>query len=541
VAILPPGVAAAEPADLCIVGAGPVGLALALACARGGLKVVALEAGLEKPSASDRGFFAAEILAPQRHPSLEFVSPHALGGASTWWGGRCVPFDDSDFEARAPRAAWPITHTDIAQWYEPACAFLGCGPASFSLPAPSLANLADVRSDGLERWTPARNVARSHRTEIEAAANLKLMLGAAAVGLLLEGDRVAGVEYATAGGDTGLARARCYAIAAGGVETTRLLLLTQRRASGLFGGEAGALGRYYAGHISGKIADIRFNEPSDAAAFDFLRDGSSFVRRRLRLTAEAQRREGLLNAAFWVDNPPFSDPGHGSALLSAVWMALAFEPLGSRLAPEAVRRAHVGQGPHAIGKHVFNVVRGLGGAFDLAQVLHGRYLSRPPRPGFLLHNRRGRYALHYHAEQSPNPSSRLRLSDARSAAGLPTLEIDFRYQDADVRSVLKSHALVDGALRAAGKGELIYRAEPLSALAEVVWAQAADGAHQTGTTRMGRDRTDSVVNGELRTHDLANLFIASSSVFPSSGQANPTLLAVALALRLADKLCRARD
>jgi choline dehydrogenase-like flavoprotein len=66
--------------------------------------------------------------------------------------------------------------------------------------------------------------------------------------------------------------------------------------------------------------------------------------------------------------------------------------------------------------------------------------------------------------------------------------------------------------------------------------QAADGFHQIGTTRMGRNSQESVVDANCSVHGVDNLHIASSSVFPSSGQANPTFLAVALGMRLAARL-----
>jgi choline dehydrogenase-like flavoprotein len=58
-----------------------------------------------------------------------------------------------------------------------------------------------------------------------------------------------------------------------------------------------------------------------------------------------------------------------------------------------------------------------------------------------------------------------------------------------------------------------------------------------GTTRMGDDRSSSVVDRDCRVHGYANLFVAGSSVFPTGGgYANPTLTIVALALRLADRI-----
>lgn len=60
--------------------------------------------------------------------------------------------------------------------------------------------------------------------------------------------------------------------------------------------------------------------------------------------------------------------------------------------------------------------------------------------------------------------------------------------------------------------------------------------HHKGTTRMGADPTESVVDARLRTHDVRNLWIASSSVFASGGAVNPTLTIAALALKAADHI-----
>jgi choline dehydrogenase-like flavoprotein len=62
--------------------------------------------------------------------------------------------------------------------------------------------------------------------------------------------------------------------------------------------------------------------------------------------------------------------------------------------------------------------------------------------------------------------------------------------------------------------------------------------HHMGTTRMHSDPKRGVVDGNCRVHGVSNLYIAGSSVFPTSGHANPTLTIVALALRLGDHLSR---
>jgi len=65
------------------------------------------------------------------------------------------------------------------------------------------------------------------------------------------------------------------------------------------------------------------------------------------------------------------------------------------------------------------------------------------------------------------------------------------------------------------------------------------GWHHMGTTIMSRDPNAGVVDSDCRVHGVANLFIAGSSVFPTSGYVNPTLSLVALAVRLGRHLAGA--
>ena len=63
-----------------------------------------------------------------------------------------------------------------------------------------------------------------------------------------------------------------------------------------------------------------------------------------------------------------------------------------------------------------------------------------------------------------------------------------------------------------------------------------DMSHTIGTTRMSDDPRTGVVDSECEVHGVKGLYIAGSSVFPTSGHANPTLMILSLAIRLADKL-----
>lgn len=521
--------------DLCVVGTGPVGMTLALEFERLGRDVLVLESGgIElNPTLADAS--RAIIADSSRHAAMEISVCRALGGTSWTWGGRCVAYDDIDWIDRpfVPGVHWPLRHDDLRPWYRPATDYLLCGNGSYDPPYGR--TLADgLTLDFVEHWSRSTQIILQHRARLLASQRIKLSLNSTVTGLNFSADdnKIEGLKVASPEGERTV-KAKKIILALGGVETTRLLLSAQRNSPRHFGGVDGPLGRYYMGHLSGKIADIIFDDPATIKDLDFKLDETrSYYRRRFMLTADAQLRNKLLNTAFWPDNPPFYDPTHGSGVLSAVFLALAFPPTGRRLLSEAIRLIHTGPRPLKVGPHIKNAILGSPrGAMDIFRILRDRFLTKPRKPGFLVSNSTGQYALHYHAEQIPNPGSRIKIGDETDGFGLPRAHIDLRYTDQDYQSVIDSHRVLDQALRANGIGRLQYRYPP-EQLLQRVNEQAADGLHQIGTTRMGNDLANSVVDSNLKVHGLENLYVASSSVFPTSGQANSTLLAVAFALRL---------
>lgn len=527
-----------QKADICIVGTGPVGMSLALDFDRRGRDVLVLESGDQEARPADAS--GAEIVDPARHAPMELAVCRALGGTSWIWGGRCVPYDEIDWIQRdfVADAAWPIGRDEVAPWYKGAAHYLLCGTEDFEIPYRRRLTHG-LSLDSVERWARKPQLILEHREHLIASERIHLSLNTTVTGVNLtpDGQHVESLAVITPNGP-GVVKARVFVLAMGGVETTRLLLNVQQRWPLHFGGLDGALGRYYMGHISGKIANLVFDDPRAHRDVDFELDlnGGAYYRRRFTLTAEAQLQHRVLNTAFWPDNPAFYDPTHRSGVLSGVFLALAFPLTGRRLLSEAIRLAHTGPRPYQLAAHLRNAILGAPqGAADIYRILRDRFIRKPRKPGFLIYNRTGKYALHYHAEHVPSRESRITVSAKKDSYGLASAVIDLRFCDQDVRSVIESHKLLDEALRANGIGRLEFM-YPAQELWDRVYAQASDGFHQVGTTRMGSDPKTSVVDSDLKVHGIANLYVASSSVFPTSGQANSTLLAVALALRLAQHL-----
>jgi choline dehydrogenase-like flavoprotein len=181
-----------------------------------------------------------------------------------------------------------------------------------------------------------------------------------------------------------------------------------------------------------------------------------------------------------------------------------------------------------------NILRDLGKTLAFVPSFgYGRYLARRKIPALFVYSGSNEYPLHYHGEQIPNLNSTVSLSDERDELGMRRLDINLRYTHQDIDSVLRSHQYWDAHLKKHGCGYLKYLKDDPEADA---WYQSRNGFHQIGTTRMSEDPSSGVVGTNCNIHGFDDLFVASSSIFVTSGQANSTFMIVAFALRLADYL-----
>lgn len=143
------------------------------------------------------------------------------------------------------------------------------------------------------------------------------------------------------------------------------------------------------------------------------------------------------------------------------------------------------------------------------------------------------YRIEYHIEQIPSPDNRIFLSDELDAHGQPLAALHWTLANVETQSIQQLHSLVAAVLEESRAGELIWDNGSPPDFENLT---IDDSSHHMGTTRMGNDEKNSVVDSDCNVHGLDNLYVAGSSVFPTSGFANPTFTIVALAIRLADKL-----
>lgn len=525
--------------ETCIIGSGPAGITLALELAARGRPSIVLESGARDAGPAQE-LSHAEIVDPAVHDDMSIAVARQFGGASNLWGGRCMPFDRCDFEPRpfSKGARWPIGYDDIAPYYPAACRYATCGEPVFEAPLPGVCAIdGDFAFDSVERASNAPKMQKAHARALAESQRVDVRLDATVVDFeIAESGAVEAVIVVGADGRRRRIVADRFVIAAGGLESTRLLLIAQRRRPSMFGGADGPLGRYYMGHIIGEIADILFLDGRLDDAFDLLRDGrGSYTRRRFTPSLELQKTDALPNICFWPIVPPIADPRHRSGALSAVALALSTPGLKELLLPEAIRIRHVGAQVDW-GPHLRNVISD---APDMAAFLlrfaYRRYIASERIPGYFIRNRSMRYGLSYHCEQSPRADSRVTLSETTDRLGTPRLRVDLRFARDDAEGVVRAHEKLADWLQRSNFAEVQYR-QPDAENVEAVTARMSHGTHQIGTARMGATRHEGVVDRDLRCFDAPNLFVASSAVFCTSSQANPTLSIVAFAVRLAEHL-----
>ncbi len=534
--------------DLCIVGAGPAGIIVALEyqTLQPRSSVLLIEYGIGHGVSRNQLDDTVNVVESLNHHLPYECTNKGMGGSSASWGGRCVIYDEIDFMPReilGGQCTWNkgLFH-ETKRHAAKAAEYFECGEPRFNLDEiPSFAGsrIAEGFQSGavtdsvVERYSKPTRFGQRYRSVIDLSPTIHLLTGWEAFSIeappLGTASKIEIRDFLRQ--QSAKISARKVVLAAGAQETTRLLLKNKHIFSKR-GGPPASLGKYYQGHLSGKIASVRFYGNPAKTDYGFLRSSDGvYVRRRFQLSTEALLQNNLLNTALWLDNPLYVDPAHRTGAMSFMYLAMVTPGLGKRLAPPAIAHSITKGKVTGIPQHVRNVLRDLPGSLTIpAGIFYSRYCLKRKLPGVFLYNKRNTYALHFHAEQIPIPENRMEL-----ASDGETLNIHYKYTDQDIDSVIRTHDLLDRWLRKCNCGELKYwYAQP--ELATLIRSMSKDGLHQVGTTRIAAAAEDGVVDENLRVWGTSNLYVCSSSVFPTSGQANPTFQLGLFAVRLAHHL-----
>jgi choline dehydrogenase-like flavoprotein len=506
-------------ADIVIIGAGVVGTTLAVELARAGRQVVLCESGGRTVEAKALALNEAVVVG-RPHAGITEGRARQLGGTSTLWGGQLIPFRDIDFADRPwlGLEAWPITGIDLAPWYDAALRPFGlpqygkdCDAVwdRLKLPAPTFGPDVDFV---MTRWLREPNVARHFASDLKGNPNLTVVVHACAVAFENEGGTITAVTLASPSGKRVRLAGKVIINACGTIEANRLMLATAHANPALPWADNAWIGRAFQDHLDLRVADV---EPID--------------RKRFADTFDNIFIEGFKYTPKVVLSQPAQEKAKVSNVGGVLVRSSLTEHLGNvKIFLRALRNGAVPPNLKALPSHFA----------ALAKVwwpLVTRYLrdNRAFNPADLG------IGLRAHCEQLPHPDSRITLSPDRvDAYGVPQAVLDWRVDPAVIGAMAEFCRAVSEALEAKGLARL--RVDPrLAALDPSLLDDARDTNHHCGGLRMAVNPAEGVVDAQLRVHGTDNFYVAGAAVFPSSSFANPTFTAMALAMRLADRLRKA--
>lgn len=449
---------------------------------------------------------------------LRFTRARAVGGSSRAWayhGLKAHPLDAVDLEEREPirHSGWPIDMAELAPLYRRAQEVCNLGPFAYDADdwdheifgAPLPLDRNHIRTNvfqfgqhsAFDRFLP----------HVSAAANIDLMTSATVVHISADrSDRVTGVRCRTLSGNHFTVAADTVVLAAGAIETARLLLASNDVHRAGIGNDRDLVGRFFMEHPDLEVGFLLPDEdldPSDMQLYQMQAVSDDLkIRGMLRCSENLLRSEGLLNSVIRLR------PTYRTGMEPAV-----------RSARRLRRSLHNGVPSRAL-------------VTDAMRLAAGVEAARAHRATERWGGPYDAFRLEMMTEQVPHPESRVTLGTRRDRLGVPRTMLDWRMQPTDWWSIRRTTELVLDHMADAGVGRVV----PTVANEHDGERLAFGNWHHMGTTRMHEDPSEGVVNADGRVHGIENLYLSGASVFPTGGYANPTLTIVALALRLADHL-----
>lgn len=535
---------------LCVIGAGPAGLALAMRLAANGQEVTLVDAGgknvdttgddlhggevlpaIAAADRTDRQLVGGNLYRANHLMATRFRHP---GGSSWRWGARGRPNGPPavrmvqgapvDFEARAAFdiPGFPVPAQDILRYQDDVLSFIDLAGHSF--------DIADY-NDGMEEANlpadrfysklfhfPKSDTFRKVRTA-EAAAHplIDMRTGLHLVGFERVGHRITAVLFTNDHGEKTRLTPDRIVLSAGGVENSRQLLL---------GADAGSipnphdlLGRYFMDHPHIRLGYLHKADPAELAYYDF-QDvrGTPILRGHGIQPSFAESNDMLRFSIDLVGRHPVDGTPTGYAMAAAM---------------DEVRRKNYAGLPRHLARAAMHPLKTL----ELAKAARGAGVHHTGLGGWSDADARlhsiGVASVESMFEQRPSWDNRIRLGTGTDRYGARQPTLQWSFSQSEVESIRHAAAVTSEAFVAAGLGPLTTMRE----LGDGVIPRAGTGLHHMGGTRMHSDPTEGVVDEHCRMHELDNLYIAGSSVFPTSvGYANPTFTIMQLAYRLADHL-----
>jgi choline dehydrogenase-like flavoprotein len=442
-----------------------------------------------------------------------------FGGSSTRWGAQVMTFEDLDVSARdyVDCGAWPISYQVIREYYRRAEDVLAVNSLSYEEDLWSDFKVEPIGFDReklkyrFSKWAgfKDRNLAKSIGKDCQESRNISVLLHANLMEIVpnADGSSVSYLKVRSLSGKKARIVGARYVICCGAIENARLMLVSNSVISTGIGNDHDLVGRYFQDHISVRAARlIPRDRARFTATFDPFMKGSTMHSCKVAMTERQQRENRCLTVMGHVV--------YGFTEESGLY------ELRKILRAVQSKRNPI---PSPIG--AWRILRY---SSDIFRMVFGQFLARRR-----LSPKFAKCDLDIECEQAPSRDSRVTLSVAKDELGMPKTALNWRISDLEKHTVQQYVKLFRSEWDRLGLGQAKWDEslfEPGDAWLDI----CRDTYHHAGTTRMSSSHSLGVVDDNLKVHGIDNLYIGSTSVFPTSSYANPTLTMMALCIRMAD-------
>jgi hypothetical protein len=502
--------------DIAVVGAGAVGIPLAIALMRRGKRVLLIEGGgrsLEKTSQD----LMHGIASGHAMDGLHNGRFRMLGGTSNFWGGQLARFQDVVFAERPwlDSPGWPFGRDTLQPHYDAAMRMLGMAACpsddavwkALDVMPPAAGSAIELY---LTRWLKNPNLTHVFRRELEGE-EVQVLVHANVIGFVADvsGTGVSALQLRSVSGRQARVAAQQVVLANGTIEIARLLMLPFADGRPTPWNANAWLGRGFCDHVDATAGTLKLRDKQRFHdMFDNMFVSGFKFNPKLRLTAQAQTAIGGVDTAGYF----------------VFHSALREHIENFKILVRALLNGRVSRDLWKLPVHVLSLA---GVIFPMViRYLRSNRMFNPADAGisFVLTS-----------EQWPNRDSRISLANERDALDLPKVKVAWALDGREVATLRQFAIQVREWLAASGLADLEIDSDLLAGNSAFL-AKVHDANHQMGGARMGRTEADGVVDPHLKVFGSHNLHVAGAAVFPSTGYANPTLTAIALGLRLAARL-----
>jgi len=135
-------------------------------------------------------------------------------------------------------------------------------------------------------------------------------------------------------------------------------------------------------------------------------------------------------------------------------------------------------------------------------------------------------------EEDPNENNKIVLDEEKDEFGIPMVKLFYKKSEYSLKTAKLFLEEFGNLCRKDDLGRIAIK----DSISNLEGYEQLGANHHLGGTKMGINKSESVVNKDLKVHDINNLYISGSSTFVTSGYTNPTFTIVQLAIRLAEKI-----